>query len=282
MSRFYRPLLVLLACLLVVFLVLGWQGTQRQERIKADLAGQTAIALHLKTVREAAETEGKDALVIALDDSLAQLAPAARDLAGTQKAEPLPQQLKTSADALVQFGLETDSVEDRARALTAVTRMWNTARSEGIVDGEYPQALAQKVKELESSTCATPQGQTPEPSSALAQMQGALYEMNYVSEVYAARSNNGYSAVATRALTLAEQSATLRDTVTPVLLCSQRLEAIQPSYPTVAPEQAESQLSDLTDALTDSSLATLSDPSIRTEENGLEIIALALALHNFN
>lgn len=282
MSRFLRPLIILLACLLAVFLVLGWQGTQRQERIKADLAGQMTIALELKTLREAAEAEGEDTLVTALDDSLAQLAPAARDLAESSQAEPLPQQLAASADALVQFGLETDSVEDRARALTAVTRLWSAARSEGITDDEYPAALAQKVNELGNATCTSPQGQAPEPSSSLAQMQGVLYQINYVSEVYVARADNGYAKVAAKARTLAQQSATLRDTVAPALICGQRLEAIQPSYPTVAPEQAEGQLSDLTATLPAHSMAVFSDSAVSTAEDSIEVIALALALHTLD
>ncbi|MFW0170551.1 hypothetical protein [Rothia sp. P4278] len=282
MSRFLRPLITLLACLLAVFLVMGWQGIQRQEGIKADLAGQITIALELKTLREAAEAEGQDILVTALDDSLAQLAPAARDFAESSQAEPLPQQLTASADALVQFGLKTDSLEDRARALTAVTRLWSAALSEGITDNKYPAALAQKIKELENFTCTNPQGEAPEPSSSLEQMQEVLYRINYASEVYAARADKGYTGLAAKARTLAQQSAALRDTVTPALICSQRLETIQPSYPTVAPEQAESQLRDLTATLPALSMEVFSDPAVSTTEDSIEVIALALALHTLD
>lgn len=281
MSRFVRPFLVLLIFLMIVFLILGAQGTLRQKQLKADLAGQTTIALHLKTLREAAEAEGKDTLVVALNESLAQLAPAASDLAEPTVAGPLTQQLDISIDALVKFGLETKSIAERAKALTAVTRIWTVARNEEITDNEYPAALAQQMSTMEDYTCAEPQEEAPKPSSAVAHMQSTLYQLNYVSELYTARSESGYEPVRERARTLAQNSAALRDTVTPLLMCEQRFEAIQPVYPTVVPEQAEKQLDDLVTALADSSVAVLSDPAVGTDEDMLEVIALALALRPF-
>lgn len=279
MSRFVYPLIVFLACLSVVFLGIGKQGVQRQEQLKAGLDGQMTIALHLKALREAAQVDNKDALVTVLNDSLAQLAPAANDFSVAPPAEPLPQQLDISTNALINFGVETDSAEDRAKALTAVTRIWGVARNEGITDSEYPAALIKKMGEVENYICSASEGKTPESSPAVAQMQATLYQLNYVSELYTSRAGNGYAPVENRARKIALDTAALRDTVTPLLACEQRLEPIQPTYPAVAPDQAENQLNDLTAALANSSLAVLADPAVGTDENRVEVTALTLALH---
>lgn len=279
MSRLARPLVLLLACLLLVFLALGWRGLQRQEDLRAHLAGQATIALQLKTLHEAAQSLSGGALLSALDQSLEQLAPAARDTTEIPSAAPLPQQLEISTDALIEFGLTTDSIDDRARALTAATRIWSAARAEGITDQKYPAALTQKLTELASFSCPQSQAESPAPSHPLSQMQAALYQLNYVSEVYSARAGNGYAAIKDRAQNLAQQTAILRDTALPVLICAQRLETAQPSYPTVGPEQASSQLTDLSSALVDYSFTVFADPALAPAEDHLEVITLAVALH---
>lgn len=282
MSRFVYPLTAFLVCLLIVLLGVGKEGVQRQEQLKAGMEGQVTIARHLKTLREAAQSDNKETLVSVLNDSLAQLAPAADEFALASSVDPLPQQLKISTDALVKFGLETDSIEDRAKALSAVTSIWGTARKEGITDTEYPTALTQKMGEVENRLCNASGGKKPKPSPAVAQLQATLHQLNYVSELYVSRSENGYAPVESKARVLATHSTALRDTLTPFLACEQRLEPIQPAYLTVTPDQAENQLNELVVALASSSLAVLADPAVGTDEDRVEVTALTLALHPFN
>lgn len=278
MSSCIRPACIFLASLMIALLILGWQGTERQKQLRKEVEGQATIAFQLESLREAAQAEGQNSLLLALDDSLNQLAPAARGQIKAPSPEPLPQQLHTSVNALVKFGVETASSADRARALTAVTRIWAVARTQGITQEKYPTALADKLAELESYSCTEPVGETPQPSSAVKRLQDTLYQLKYVSEFYAARAGNGYSAVAPRAQELARQSTVLVNTLTPLLICQHRLEAVEPSYPTATPEQAQGQLNDLSTALRDNSLAVICDPAVSSKEDSLEIMALVLAL----
>ncbi|WP_237198486.1 hypothetical protein [Rothia nasimurium] len=291
MNRSVRltPVLVaaLLAGLLVVLLAVGWFSQRQAEQVRADLSDQSTMAAQLTALQQAADESGQDALGQAAQAALESLAPAAQDVMVTDY-EPVEQQLQSTVSALLEVGFSTQDAGDRARALTAVADVWQAARQDGLTTAAYPEALADEVAHISSYTCgdeglvagapdSSGSEQAVQPASLLP-LQQSIYQLNYVSEVYAARAEQGYANVATQAAQLATATDRMGQLATPVLTCYGAFEAPAASYPLVEAADAPQQLTDFTAAIESNARAALADQTLATSADDIEALALILAL----
>lgn len=291
MNRSVRltPVLVaaLLAVLLVVILAVGWFSQRQVEQVRADLSDQSTMAAQLTALQQAASESGQDALGQAAQAALESLAPAAQDVTVTEY-EPVEQQLQSTVSTLLNLGFTTQDAGDRARALTAVVDVWGAAQQDGLTEQAYPDALTDEVEKVTSYSCGHEQlvagvtdssnsGQAPQPAS-LQPLQESIYQLNYVSEVYAARAEQGYAEVAAQAGQLATATTDMGQLAAPVLTCYGVFEAPAASYPLAEAAEAPQQLTDFTAAIESNARAALADQTIATSADDIEALALILAL----
>lgn len=291
MNRSVRlaPVLVaaLLAGLLVVLLAVGWFSQRQAEQIRADLSDQSTMATQLTALQQAADESGQDALGQAAQAALESLAPAAQDVMLTDY-EPVEQQLQSTVSALLEVGFSTQDAGDRARALTAVIDLWQAAQQDELTEHAYPEALSDELEQVTSYSCGDEQltvdvtdsstgGQVAQPASLLP-LQESIYQLNYVSEVYLARAEQGYAPVAEQAGQLAVATDRMGQLAAPVLTCYGVFEAPVASYPLAEAADAPQQLTDFTAALEKNARATLADQTLATSADDIEALALILAL----
>lgn len=291
MNRSVRlaPVLVaaLLAGLLVVLLAVGWFSQRQAEQIRADLSDQSTMAAQLTALQQAADESGQDALGQAAQAALESLAPAAQDVMVTDY-EPVEQQLQSTVSALLEVGFSTQDAGDRARALTAVVDVWGAAQQDELTEQAYPDALSDELEQVTSYSCGDEQltagvtdsstgGQVAQPDSLLP-LQESVYQLNYVSEVYLARAEQGYAPVAEQADQLAVATDRMGQLAAPVLSCYGAFETPAASYPLTEAADAPQQLTDFTAALEKNARATLADQTLATSADDIEALALILAL----
>lgn len=291
MNRSVRltPVLVaaLLAGLLAVLLAVGWFSQRQAEQVRADLSDQSTMAAQLTALQQAADESGQDALGQAAQAALESLAPAAQDVTVTEY-EPVEQQLQSTVSALLELGFTTQDAGDRARALTAIVDVWQAARQDGLTTAVYPEALADEVVHISSYTCgdeglaagapdSSGSEQAVQPASLLP-LQQSIYQLNYVSEVYAARAEQGYADVAAQAAQLATATADMGHLAAPMLTCYGAFEAPAASYPIADAADAPQQLTDFTAAIESNARAALADQTLATSADDIEALALILAL----
>lgn len=291
MNRSVRltPVLVaaLLAGLLVVLLAVGWFSQRQAEQVRADLSDQSTMAAQLTALQQAADESGQDALGQAAQAALESLAPAAQDVMVTDY-EPVEQQLQSTVSALLEIGFTTQDAGDRARALTAVVDVWGAAQQDELTEQAYPDALSDELDQVTSYSCGDEQltagvtdsstaGQVAQPASLLP-LQESIYQLNYVSEVYLARAEQGYAPVAEQADQLATATDRMGQLAAPVLTCYGAFEAPAASYPLAEAADAPQQLADFTAALEKNARATLADQTLATSADDIEALALILAL----
>ncbi|WP_326504262.1 hypothetical protein [Rothia nasimurium] len=291
MNRSVRltPVLVaaLLAGLLVVLLAVGWFSQRQVEQVHADLSDQNTMAAQLTALQQAASESGQDALGQAAQAALESLAPATQDVTVTEY-EPVEQQLHSTVSTLLELGFATQDASDRARALTAVVDVWGAAQLDGLTEQTYPEGLTDEIEKVTSYSCGDEQlvagvadsshsGQAPQPAS-LQPLQESIYQLNYVSEVYAARAEQGYADVAAQAGKLATATTDMGHLAAPVLTCYGVFEAPAASYPLAEAADAPQQLTDFTVAIETNARAALADQALTTSADDLEALALILAL----
>lgn len=291
MNRSVRltPVLVaaLLAGLLVVLLAVGWFSQRQAEQVRVDLSDQSTMAAQLTALQQAASESGQDTLRQAAQAALESLAPAAQDATVTEY-EPVEQQLQSTVSALLDLGFATQDAGDRARALTIVVDVWQAARQDGLITAVYPEALTDEVAHISSYTCgdeglaavaadSSGSEQAVQPASLLP-LQQSIYQLNYVSEVYAARAEQGYADVAAQAAHLATATTDMGHLAAPVLTCYGVFEAPAASYPIADAADAPQQLTDFTAAIESNARAALSDQTLATSADDIEALALILAL----
>lgn len=291
MNRSVRltPVLVaaLLAGLLVVLLAVGWFSQRQAEQIRADLSDQSTMAAQLTALQQAANESGQDVLGQAAQAALESLAPAVQDVTVTEY-EPVEQQLQSTVSALLEVGFSTQDAGDRARALTAVVDVWVAAQQDGLTEQAYPDALTDEVEKVTSYSCGDEQlvagvtdsshsGQAPQPAS-LQPLQESIYQLNYVSEVYAARAEQGYADVAAQAGQLATATTDMGQLAASALTCYGVFEAPAASYPLAEAAEAPQQLTDFTAAIESNARAALADQTIATSADDIEALALILAI----
>lgn len=291
MNRSVRlaPVLVaaLLAGLLVVLLAVGWFSQRQAEQIRADLSDQSTMAAQLTALQQAADESGQDALGQAAQAALESLAPAAQDVTVTDY-EPVEQQLQSTVSALLEIGFTAQDAGDRARALTAVVDVWGAAQQDELTEQAYPDALSDELEQVTSYSCGDEQltagvtdsptgGQVAQPDSLLP-LQESIYQLNYVSEVYLARAEQGYAPVAEQAGQLAVATDRMGQLAAPVLSCYGAFESPAASYPLAEAGDAPQQLTDFTAAIESNARAALADQTLATSADDIEALALILAL----
>lgn len=291
MNRSVRltPVLVaaLLAGLLVALLAVGWFSQRQAEQVRANLSDQSTMAAQLTALQQAARESGQDALGQAAQAALESLAPAAQDVTVTEY-EPVEQQLQSTVSALLDLGFATQDAGDRVRALTAVIDVWQAARQDGLTTAAYPEALTDEVAHISSYICGDEgltasaadslgSEQAVQPTSLLP-LQQSIYQLNYVSEVYAARAEQGYADVAAQATQLATATTGMGRLAAPVLTCYGAFEAPAASYPIAEAANAPQQLTDFTAAIETNARAALADQTLATSADDIEALALILAL----
>lgn len=278
---------IFLAGLLVVLLALGWFSQRQAEQVRADLLDQSTMAAQLTALKEAADDSGKTELSQASKSALESLAPAAQDITVTDY-EPVEQQLQSTVSALLEVGFTTQDAGDRARALTAVVDVWGAAQQDKLTEQTYPEALSDELDQVTSYSCgderltagvtdSSTAGQVAQPASLLP-LQESIYQLNYVSEVYLARVEQGYAPVAEQADQLATATDRMGQLAAPVLTCYGAFEAPAASYPLAEAADAPQQLTDFTAALEQNARATLADQTLATSADDIKALALILAL----
>ncbi|MDY6051319.1 MAG: hypothetical protein SPI83_02770 [Rothia sp. (in: high G+C Gram-positive bacteria)] len=280
-------LAALLAGLLVVLLAMGWFSQRQTEQIRANLQDQSTMATQLTALQQSAKDAGKDDLAQATQGALESLAPAAQEVT-VGDYEPVDQQLQSTISVLLELGFTTEDAGDRARALTALADLWQAARQDGLVSAAYPDALADDVEKISNYTCSdeglaagAPDNSGSEEAAqpvSLALLQQSIYQLNYVSEVYAARAQQGYGAVASQAGQLAQASTGMSRLAAPVLTCYGVFEAPAASYPLVGAADAPQHLTDVTTAIESNARAALADQNLARSADDLEALALMLTL----
>lgn len=278
---------IFLAGLLVVLLALGWFSQRQAEQVRAELLDQSTMAAQLTALQQAADDSGKTELSQASQSALESLAPAVQDVTVTDY-EPVEQQLQSTVSALLEVGFTTQDAGDRARALTAVVDVWGAAQQDELTEQAYPDALSDELEQVTSYSCGDEQltagvtdsstaGQVAQPASLLP-LQESIYQLNYVSEVYLARAEQGYAPVAEQAAQLALATDRIGQLAAPVLTCYGAFEAPAASYPLAEAADAPQQLTDFTAALEQNARATLADQTLATSADDIEALALILAL----
>lgn len=267
----------LLALILLALVAVGLTAQKKSEQTRAELETQSAIAAQLLSLRETGE-DGE--LGVAITASLETLAPAAREFEAVQVSDGSGSRVEKSLDALLSLGFNAQTAADRERALMAAVRVWQGAVADGLVEGNYPSALEQRLEGLEGVVCDNPnpapvEGAVSEP---VLHLQDALGELGYVSEVYAARAGQEYGEVAETAGSWAKFAETLEGELSPILSCEGLLQAPAASYPLAEPADASTQLDATLAAITTNAQAALGDSALPAEADRVELLLVKTLL----
>lgn len=272
-----KILAALLALILLALVAVGLTAQKKSDQTRAELETQSAIAAQLLSLREAGE-DGE--LGAAITASLETLAPAAREFEAVQVSEGSGSRVEQSLDALLSLGFDAQTAADRERALMAAVRVWQGAAADGLVEGNYPPALEQRLEGLEGFVCDNPnpapaEGAVSEP---VLHLQDALGQLGYVAEVYAARAGQEYGEVAETAGNRAKFADTLEGELSPILSCEGLLRAPAASYPLAEPADASTQLDAALAAITTNAQAALGDSALPTEADRVELLLVKTLL----
>lgn len=272
-----KILAALLALILLALVAVGLTAQKKSDQTRAELETQSAIAAQLLSLQEAGED---DELGAAITASLETLAPAARELEAVQVSEGSGSRVEQSLDALLSLGFDAQTAADRERALMAAVRVWQGAAADGLVEGNYPPALEQRLEGLEGFVCDNPnpapaEGAVSEP---VLHLQDALGQLGYVAEVYAARAGQEYGEVAETAGNRAKFADTLEGELSPILSCEGLLRAPAASYPLAEPADASTQLDAALAAITTDAQAALGDSALPTEADRVELLLVKTLL----
>lgn len=267
----------LLALILLALVAVGLTAQKKSEQTRAELETQSAIATQLLSLRETGE-DGE--LGVAITASLETLAPAAREFEAVQVSDGSGSRVEKSLDALLSLGFDAQTAADRERALMAAVRVWQGAVADGLVEGNYPSALEQRLEGLEGVVCDNPnpapvEGAVSEP---VLYLQDALGQLGYVTEVYAARAGQEYGEVAETAGSWAKFAETLEGELSPILSCEGLLQAPAASYPLAEPADASTQLDATLAAITTNAQAALGDSALPTEADRVELLLVKTLL----
>lgn len=267
----------LLALILLALVAVGLTAQKKSEQTRAELETQSAIAAQLLSLRETGE-DGE--LGVAITASLETLAPAAREFEAVQVSDGSGSRVEKSLDALLSLGFNAQTAADRERALMAAVRVWQGAVADGLVEGNYPPALEQRLEGLEGFVCDNPnpapvEGAVSEP---VLHLQDALGQLGYVTEVYAARAGQEYGEVAETAGSWAKFAETLEGELSPILSCEGLLQAPAASYPLAEPADASTQLDATLAAITTNAQAALGDSALPTEADRVELLLVKTLL----
>lgn len=267
----------LLALILLALVAVGLTAQRKSEQTRAELETQSAIAAQLLSLQEAGE-DGE--LGVAITASLETLAPAAREFKVVQVSDGSGSRVEQSLDALLSLGFDAQTAADRERALMAAVRVWQGAAADGLVEGNYPSALEQRLEGLEGVVCDNPnpapaEGAVSEP---VLHLQDALGQLGYVTEVYAARAGQEYGEVAETAGSWAKFAETLEGELSPILSCEGLLQAPAASYPLAEPADASTQLDATLAAITTNAQAALGDSALPTEADRVELLLVKTLL----
>ncbi|MEX3631280.1 hypothetical protein [Rothia sp. LK2492] len=267
----------LLALILLALVAVGLTAQRKSEQTRAELETQSAIAAQLLSLQEAGE-DGE--LGVAITASLETLAPAAREFKVVQVSDGSGSRVEQSLDALLSLGFDTQNAADRERALMTAVRVWQGAAADGLVEGNYPSALEQRLEGLEGVVCDNPnpapvEGAVSEP---VLHLQDALGQLGYVTEVYAARAGQEYGEVAETAGSWAKFAETLEGELSPILSCEGLLQAPAASYPLAEPADASTQLDATLAAITTNAQAALGDSALPTEADRVELLLVKTLL----
>lgn len=267
----------LLALILLALVAVGLTAQRKSEQTRAELETQSAIAAQLLSLQEAGE-DGE--LGVAITASLETLAPAAREFEAVQVSDGSGSRVEQSLDALLSLGFDAQTAADRERALMAAVRVWQGAAADGLVEGNYPSALEQRLEGLEGVVCDNPnpapvEGAVSEP---VLYLQDALGQLGYVTEVYAARAGQEYGEVAETAGSWAKFAETLEGELSPILSCEGLLQAPAASYPLAEPADASTQLDATLAAITTNAQAALGDSALPTEADRVELLLVKTLL----
>ena len=267
----------LLALILLALVAVGLTAQRKSEQTRAELETQSEIAAQLLSLQEAGE-DGE--LGVAITASLETLAPAAREFKVVQVSDGSGSRVEQSLDALLSLGFDTQNAADRERALMTAVRVWQGAAADGLVEGNYPSALEQRLEGLEGVVCDNPnpapvEGAVSEP---VLHLQDALGQLGYVTEVYAARAGQEYGEVAETAGSWAKFAETLEGELSPILSCEGLLQAPAASYPLAEPADASTQLDATLAAITTNAQAALGDSALPTEADRVELLLVKTLL----
>lgn len=267
----------LLALILLALVAVGLTAQKKSDQTRAELETQSAIAAQLLSLRETGE-DGE--LGVAITASLETLAPAAREFEAVQVSDGSGSRVEKSLDALLSLGFDAQTATDRERALMAAVRVWQGAVADGLVEGNYPSALEQRLEGLEGFVCDNPnpapvEGAVSEP---VLHLQDALGQLGYVAEVYAARAGQEYGEVAETAGSWAKLAETLEGELSPILSCEGLLRAPAASYPLAEPADASTQLDATLAAITANAQAALGDSALPTEADRVELLLVKTLL----
>ena len=272
-----KILAALLALILLALVAVGLTAQKKSDQTRAELETQSAIAAQLLSLQEAGE-DGE--LGVAITASLETLAPAAREFEAVQVSDGSGSRVEQSLDALLSLGFDAQTAADRERALMAAVRVWQGAAADGLVEGNYPSALEQRLEGLEGVVCDNPnpapvEGAVSEP---VLHLQDALGQLGYVTEVYAARAGQEYGEVAETAGSWAKFAETLEGELSPILSCEGLLQAPAASYPLAEPADASTQLDATLAAITTNAQAALGDSALPTEADRVELLLVKTLL----
>lgn len=267
----------LLALILLALVAVGLTAQKKSEQTRAELETQSAITAQLLSLRETGE-DGE--LGVAITASLETLAPAAREFEAVQVSDGSGSRVEKSLDALLSLGFNAQTAADRERALMAAVRVWQGAVADGLVEGNYPPALEQRLEGLEGFVCDNPnpapaEGAVSEP---VLHLQDALGQLGYVSEVYAARAGQEYGEVAETAGNRAKFADTLEGELSPIWSCEGLLRAPAASYALAEPADASTQLDAALAAITTNAQAALGDSALPTEADRVELLLVKTLL----
>lgn len=267
----------LLALILLALVAVGLTAQRKSEQTRAELETQSEIAAQLLSLQAAGE-DGE--LGVAITASLETLAPAAREFEAVQVSDGSGSRVEQSLDALLSLGFDAQTAADRERALMAAVRVWQGAAADGLVEGNYPSALEQRLEGLEGVVCDNPnpapvEGAVSEP---VLHLQDALGQLGYVTEVYAARAGQEYGEVAETAGSWAKFAETLEGELSPILSCEGLLQAPAASYPLAEPADASTQLDAALAAITTNAQAALGDSALPTEADRVELLLVKTLL----
>lgn len=267
----------LLALILLALVAVGLTAQRKSEQTRAELETQSAIAAQLLSLQAAGE-DGE--LGVAITASLETLAPAAREFEAVQVSDGSGSRVEQSLDALLSLGFDAQTTADRERALMTAVRVWQGAAADGLVEGNYPSALEQRLEGLEGVVCDNPnpapvEGAVSEP---VLHLQDALGQLGYVTEVYAARAGQEYGEVAETAGSWAKFAETLEGELSPILSCEGLLQAPAASYPLAEPADASTQLDATLAAITTNAQAALGDSALPTEADRVELLLVKTLL----
>lgn len=267
----------LLALILLALVAVGLTAQRKSEQTRAELETQSEIAAQLLSLQAAGE-DGE--LGVAITASLETLAPAAREFKVVQVSDGSGSRVEQSLDALLSLGFDAQTAADRERALMAAVRVWQGAAADGLVEGNYPSALEQRLEGLEGVVCDNPnpapvEGAVSEP---VLHLQDALGQLGYVTEVYAARAGQEYGEVAETAGNRAKFADTLEGELSPILSCEGLLQAPAASYPLAEPADASTQLDATLAAITTNAQAALGDSALPTEADRVELLLVKTLL----